>query len=581
MRPLAGSIIAAVLLALCFAAPARAQETAWVQVEALRTLAEARQRAQAYEARFDNVAGFRMATGWYAIALGPFPPPLARAELAALRRAGLIPADSYLAAPSDYGRRFWPVGAGARALPADPPAATGSAAAEPEAPAAAAPDQTPAEARRGERRLTGAERRELQEALRWFGHYRAAIDGAFGRGTRRAMSEWQAAQGYPVTGVLTRNQRRELLAAYRAPFEALGLAPVRDEAAGIELVLPAGRVSHARTEAPFVHYDSDDGSGMRVLLISQSGDEAALFGLYEVMQTLEIVPPEGPRERGPRAFTLRGTSPELSSHTEARLEDGAIKGFTLVWREGDPRVIERVIERMRESFTRLPAVLPDDARDGGEAEAGADLLAGLELRRPQRTRTGFFVDAGGIVLTAAEAVADCARLTLGDAIEAKVAARDAGLGLALLRPEGALAPRQIAAFRPGEPRLRSELAVAGFSYGASLPLPVLTYGTLADRRGLAGEERLARLDLDAQPGDVGGPVLDSAGGVVGAVTVPESARGRRLPEGVAIAVDAPAIVAFLSRAGLSPRQAGESAPRPPERIAELAADMAVQVNCWD
>ena len=42
-----------------------------------------------------------------------------------------------------------------------------------------------------------------------------------------------------------------------------------------------------------------DGSGVRVLLISQSGDQGTLFGLYDIMQTLEIVPMEGPRDRGP------------------------------------------------------------------------------------------------------------------------------------------------------------------------------------------------------------------------------------------------------------------------------------------
>jgi S1-C subfamily serine protease len=568
---------------------ARAQESAWVQVEALRTLSAAQARARAYGERFDNVAGFRLGSGWYAVALGPFAPPIARAELVALRNAGQIPSDSYISDGASYGQRFWPVGAGALAPPATAPTAPEEPAAAPDAEVAQpaepeyVPDETPDEARRNELLLSGEERREVQEALQWFGHYSAGIDGAFGRGTRAGMAEWQQAQGYPVTGVLTTAQRAELIAEWRAPFDALGLAPVRSAEAGIEMVMPTARVAYARTEAPFVHYDSTDGSQMRVLLISQAGDEATLFGLYDIMQTLAIVPAEGPRERSARAFTIRGTSPGLESHTEARLEGGAIKGFTFVWSDGEPRVIESVIEQMQDSFTRLPAVLPDAARAGDAREPSVDLLAGLELRRPEHTRTGFFVDAGGAVLTTAEAVSGCSRVTLGGETEATVAAEDAALGLALLRPDTALAPRAVAAFRSAAPRIRAEVAVAGFSYGDALSLPLLTYGTLADTRGLGGEESLARLELAALPGDSGGPVLDSAGGVVGALTAgPGGATGaRRLPEGVAFAVGVPAIVAFLSDAGLSARAAQSDAPRAPEALADLAADMAVQVNCWN
>jgi S1-C subfamily serine protease len=582
-----GSLLAALLLALAIVSPARAQqaEAAWLQIEAVRTLSEAQARAQAYGRSFDNVAGFRLPSGWYAIALGPYAESLARADLVALRRAGLIPSDSYVADASEYGQRFWPVGAGARAAPGTAPSETrpsqeAAAPAEP-APPDYVPDETPAEARRNELLMSGAERREVQEALQWFGHYAAAIDGAFGRGTRRAMSEWQAAQGYPVTGVLTTRQRRQLVEAYAAPFEALGLAPVSNAEAGIEMVMPKNAVSYARTEAPFVHYDAVDGSGLRVLLISQSGDEATLFGLYDIMQSLEIVPPDGPRERGARAFTLRGVSPDLSSHTEARLEDGAIKGFTLVWREGDPRVMERVVGEMRDSFRRLPGVLPDAARAGETAEQRIDLLAGLQLRRPERTRTGFYVGRDGAVLTTSAAVDGCARVTIGPETAARVEARDAMTGLALLRPETVLAPRQVAAFGAGTPRLRSEVAVAGYSYGDALSLPLVTYGTLVDTRGLDGEDSVVRLSLDARPGDAGGPVMDAAGRVVGALQAQEDDGARRLPEDVAFAVDVPTIVEFLSGAGLLPSAAEAAEPRSPEDLVDLAADMAVQVNCWD
>ena len=111
------------------------------------------------------------------------------------------------------------------------------------------------------------------------------------------MSQWQAAQGYDQTGVLTTRQRAELLAAYQAELDALGMQLVRDERAGIEIELPLAMVEFARYEFPFAQYEPVDGSGVQVLLISQEGNEATLGGLYEIMQTLEIVPLEGERNR--------------------------------------------------------------------------------------------------------------------------------------------------------------------------------------------------------------------------------------------------------------------------------------------
>lgn len=560
--------------------PAAAQQTAWVQIEAVPTLSQGQARAQAYAARLDNVHGFRLPSGWYAIALGPFDPGLARAELVALRGTGEIPSDSYIAFSRDFRQPFWPAGVTVTPLaPVNPAPQAETETAQP-APPPVVPDETPQEARRGERLLTGQERRDLQEALAWFGHYTSTIDGAFGPGTRRAMSSWQAAQGFDPTGVLTTKQRADLLSSWRAPFDALGLAVKRDGIAGIEMLMPAAKVAYARTEAPFVHYDAADDSGMRLLLISQSGDAATLFGLYDIMQTLEIVPPDGPRERGARAFNLRGTSPEISSHTYARLTDGAIKGFTLVWRDQDPRVIESVIEQMRQSFTPLPAVLPDTARDGDVAEQSVDLLSGLDIRRPVRSRTGFYVDGTGAVLTTTDALAGCGRVTLGADQGVEIAATNAALGLALLRPRAALAPIAVAEFRAGQPRLRSEIAVAGFAYGDALTMPVLTYGTLADLRGLQGEDTLARLELAAQPGDAGGPVMDASGAVVGMLRGLPPPGAQRLPEDVSFAVDVPAIAAFLSEAGLSARAADGGTPIAPEDLAALAADIAVRVSCW-
>ncbi len=318
-------------------------------------------------------------------------------------------------------------------------------------------EETPAEARAAERAMTRDERELLQIALRWEGFYKSAIDADFGPGTRRAMSAWQEKQRFEPTGVLTTNQRRQLLEGYLNALEALKITPLVEANAGIEINVPAGLVAFDRYEPPFVHYAPNTDDGVRILLISQAGTRETLAALYDIMQTLEIVPLDGSRALRQRDFTLTGDNYRIASHTYARLEGEAIKGFTLIWPAGDEKRRRLVLSSMQESFRATDGVLPDTA--GSEAQS-IDLLAGLEIRRPEITRSGFYVDNAGAVLTTATAVRQCTRIMLNEEIEAEIAAEDAALGLALLRPVQSLAPLAIASLVASEPRLQSDVAVA-------------------------------------------------------------------------------------------------------------------------
>ena len=155
-----------------------------------------------------------------------------------------------------------------------------------------------------------------------------------------------------------------------------------------------------------------------------------------------------------------------------------------------------------------------------------------------------------------------------------------GLGVAVLRPDQVLAPMAVARLRPDSPRLQTEIAVAGYSYGGVLGAPTLTFGKLADLKGLRGETELARLDLAPLEGDAGGPVLDMAGGVLGMLLSPPST-GQRLPSGVSFAADAQALQNVLDLADLRAGQSNGSTALPPDDLTRSATGMTVLVSCWD
>ena len=564
---------------LAFSGAATAQQSAWVQIEAQPSLRKAQERVRAYAGVFDNVNGFSIGSGWYAIALGPYTPDGAIATLDRLRRENLIPRDSFIADGRAFRQQFWPIGA--NTLNSAPQVVTPqdqtSQVVTPPPPA----DETPRQARKSEARLTRDERRLLQTALQWEGYYNSAIDGAFGRGTRNAMAAYQEAMGYEATGILTTKQRQELVDNYNAVLAGIGMAPVRDEAAGIEISLPTALVEFAKYQPPFAHYNAKGDSGVRVLLISQTGDQNTLFGLYDIMQTLEIVPLEGPRERRKSSFELTGQNDKFISYTFAQLKNGMVKGFTLIWPTGDEKRRNRVLKEMKTSFTPFgDTALPDNMADPDQ-EQSIDLLAGLEIRKPVISRSGFYVDAGGRVLTTVNAVQNCKRITLDDTYEADLTFADDALGIALLTPRESLSPATHANFRSTPPRLKSEIAVAGYSYEGALGAATLTFGTLADIRGLKGETELRRLAVYTQDGDVGGPVFDMSGSVLGMLLPKTQANGQRLPDNVSFALGAEAMGEVLAENGVTISASQPEGTMPPEDLTTIGTDMTVLVSCWD
>lgn len=583
-----------------FAATAAiSQEVAYIQIEAQPTLNEAQFRAQAYAGALPQVNGFSLGSGWYAITLGPFDPQQAETLRREYLRTGQIPRDAYITDGREYQDQYWPVGAntqpiGEPSVTGEPPAPTvevtplddlpqtddAPVALEPEVVEAPEPviiDETPYQARQSEALLTAEERNMLQVALKWAGFYEGRIDGAFGRGTRGSMANWQAANDFEPTGILTTLQRAELLAQYNAVFDGLGFETVRDDKAGVQIDLPMGALRFDGYSPPFARYLPSGEPAVQVHLISEPGDAATLGGLYEIMQTLQIIPLDGPRTLRRNGFTIEGINNDIVSYTEVSLEGGEIKGFTLVWPAGDEGRRTRVLERIQASFTRIPGIL-SGALNLDVAQS-LDLVAGLEVRKPEFARSGMWADGSGQVVTLADGLDTCASIMLESEHEATLAAVDAASGLALLRPMESLAPPAKALLQKSSPRLQTEIAVAGYSFGGQLGAPSVTFGTIENMEDLSGDTTRMRLSAHTTEGDIGGPVLDMSGAVIG-LLVPQSDSSRALPQDVRFAVKEAGLEAFLAAQGVTSEVTTDVGRMEAEDLRLAASDLTALVECW-
>lgn len=578
---LASALIAVMCLAGALSAQQAGDDVVWVQIEAHPSLEQTRRQARAYGAELADVGGFGLGGSWYAIVLGPYARADAERLMQVYRSERRIPFDSFIVTSAPPGPRIWPEDAGADGSRSGAADAAAPVPALPVAPPQPEPvaDESPAEARRGEQHLSADARRALQVALESAGFYNAAIDGAFGAGTRRSMADWQRARGFEATGILSTRQRQALMDEYNAPLISVGMQSILDPQAGIEMPMPTAVVRFSHYEPPFSHYQATGSMAVRLILISQPGDRSTLHGLYDILQTLEVMPMQGARQRGRDSFTIEGRGTDFVSYAEAGLENGHVKGFILVWPMGDEDRRARVLARMQAGFRRTGEVL--DPAAGGDAARHIDLVSGLKLRKPRLSRSGFFADATGHVVTTAEAVTGCARITVDGETAASAVLVDAASGIAVLRPERQLAPMAVAQLRDDAPRLQSDVILAGYSYEGALNAPTLSFGTLADVRGLNGETGMARLALSALAGDAGGPVLDGAGGVLGMLLPGGGPGERQLPPGVSFAANAATIGAVLARAGVRAAAATGGVSMPPSDLTRLAGGMTVLVGCWD
>ena len=546
----------------------------WIQIEAQPNRAAAMARIKTYKQEISNVVGFEIEGGWFGIALGPYKSDAADTLLAKLKKSELIPRDSFVARGVTYGRQFYAPRSSIPKLATAQSLTETKTDLETELSGTDNLELT----KISENALTFDEKRYLQRALAWASHYQGKIDGLYGPETRRAMKDWQIENKYPKTGVMTPSQRGIILNNFTPVMTRLNLAPVTNLRAGITLLVPRGIMGSAQYDAPFVRFEATDSSNTQIILISQVGDAKRLRALFEVIQTLNIVPKGGALKLDEAGFSIETSNNELFTTGFAKLIDGEIKGAILVWPTKDEAQRLRLKEQIFGSFDSFKGVLPE-AEFFETGLLPKDILSGLQIRQPIFARSGIFLNAQGMVLTASQDLEICGSIEVGFGTQVKIKASNSYV--TVLSPMENISPPAISSFQLGPLKAPRRITAGGYSYGGSLGSPTLTHGLLQDLKDLANDRNISRLEINTLPGDAGGPIYNSGGAVIGILLPKREDPNRQLPDDVHFAANLDLIISLLDEENIQLSSTETKVHSDLVNLSKTAKNSIALVKCWE
>ena len=224
-------------------------------------------------------------------------------------------------------------------------------------------------------------------------------------------------------------------------------------------------------------------------------------------------------------------------------------------------------------------------RSASSAVASAASPAPRSLEKTS-TGSGFYVSGQGHVLTNEHVVNGCREVRIPPAASVTIVARDGASDLALLKSPagkvGAIARfRQGRGIRPGD-----DIVVVGYPLRGLLASEMnVTTGNVSALAGLGDDRRFFQITAPVQPGNSGGPVLDTAGNAVGVVIGKLNAiRIARatgdIPQNVNFAISAGTARAFLDAQSVSYETAPSIEGLKPADVAAKARRFTVPVECW-
>jgi len=199
--------------------------------------------------------------------------------------------------------------------------------------------------------------------------------------------------------------------------------------------------------------------------------------------------------------------------------------------------------------------------------------------------TGIVVSSEGHVVTNHHVITECVEIRIPPSKTAvPVVADDAANDLALLISDDFKTP---ASFRDGRGIQQGEdITVIGFPlHGLLASGPKVTTGNVSALAGPSNDTRLLQITAPVQPGNSGGPLLDTGGHVVGIVeskinAIKLAQLTGDIPQNINFAINAAVVRNFLDANSIAYVTAPPGKPLSTADITQQARHFTVLVECW-
>ena len=200
------------------------------------------------------------------------------------------------------------------------------------------------------------------------------------------------------------------------------------------------------------------------------------------------------------------------------------------------------------------------------------------------TGSGFMVSARYLV-TNAHVVEGCGTVTLDGGGPLSIVKIDKSADLALLAFEKDRRSLPLNLRQGRGIRLGDDVVVAGFPLSGLLaPSLNVTTGTVSSLAGLMGDRTRIQITAPVQPGNSGGPLLDSSGNVVGVVVSKLNALGVAgvngdIPQNVNFAVSLGTLQAFLDANSVAYQTRSSTTSMRNADVADVARAATMLIEC--
>jgi S1-C subfamily serine protease len=202
--------------------------------------------------------------------------------------------------------------------------------------------------------------------------------------------------------------------------------------------------------------------------------------------------------------------------------------------------------------------------------------------------TGFLINGTGHVITNDHVIKDCVGEVHGNlvgesAMPMRVVSTDESNDLALLQTPGK--PAGTAVIRSTGVHSGDSIIAIGFPFHGLLTSDfTVTTGIVSSLSGILNDSRFMQISAPVQPGNSGGPLLDTSGHIVGVVTAKLNAlkiakATGSIPENVNFAIKTGALRDFLDNNVVSYRTADSASDFKTSEIASAARAYTLLISC--